>query len=239
MIARIRPGDEVVGRGGRAAADERDERERAGEPLLGRQQLRARGRRSPTGRTRPTAPRPAGRPGWSAACGTGAGTARSGTARVATATGTPMMQRDRRRDQRADDAAAAPWKMLRETSQSLPKTKLSPNVLNVSVDWPIRRMKKYDDQGEDRARRARSDPTSGSDPGDGSAADRSRTERPAVTSGGAGLHLQSRSSTRSPTHCRSSSPAARCPWPPATDGSGAYGSWLEPAPSVCWPGPNA
>src|SRR5205807_7098549 len=23
------------------------------------------------------------------------------------------------------------------------------------------------------------------------------------------------------------------------DGSGAYGSWLDPAPSVCWPGPTA
>src|ERR1700730_19038821 len=33
--------------------------------------------------------------------------------------------------------------MLRETSQSLPNTKLSPNLLNAISDWPIRRTKKY------------------------------------------------------------------------------------------------
>ena len=40
MIARIRPGDEVVVEGRDAAPDPRDERERAREPLLGREQLR-------------------------------------------------------------------------------------------------------------------------------------------------------------------------------------------------------
>ena len=37
----------------------------------------------------------------------------------------------------------APWKMLRLTSQSLPKMKLSPNVLSAFVDSPMRRTKKY------------------------------------------------------------------------------------------------
>ena len=39
MIASIEPGDEVVGDRDRAAADERDERQAVGEPLLGRLQL--------------------------------------------------------------------------------------------------------------------------------------------------------------------------------------------------------
>ncbi len=39
--------------------------------------------------------------------------------------------------------SGAPWKMLRLTSQSLPKMKLRPNVLRAFVDSPMRRMKKY------------------------------------------------------------------------------------------------
>src|SRR6266404_931146 len=44
--------------------------------------------------------------------------------------------------------------MLRETSQSLPKTKLKPNLLSAVCDSPIRRMKKYASSARIRAARA-------------------------------------------------------------------------------------
>ena len=69
--------------------------------------------------------------------------------------------------------------MLRETSQLLPNTKLSPYVLNTWPDWPTRRMKKYTIRMRMSAASALSPhfmTRSGRRPAD----DRSRTERPPV-----------------------------------------------------------
>ena len=75
------PGDEAVGDRDRAAADERDEREGFGEPLLGGVQLRRQDRRSPTARRRPRARPRAAPPGSSAVPAAAATPARSCTAR--------------------------------------------------------------------------------------------------------------------------------------------------------------
>ena len=44
---------------------------------------------------------------------------------------------------RVPTTSGAPWKILRLTSQSLPKMKLRPKVLSAFVDSPMRRTKKY------------------------------------------------------------------------------------------------
>lgn len=67
--------------------------------------------------------------------------------------------------------------MLRETSQSLPKMKLSPNELNAFCDWPISLMKKYASSARINAARIVSPYRSiwsGKRPAD----DRSNAERP-------------------------------------------------------------
>ena len=60
---------------------------------------------------------------------------------MATAIGTPMISAIAEVIS-VPTTSGAPWKMSRETSQSLPKTKLSPNWLNACRDCPIRRTKK-------------------------------------------------------------------------------------------------
>src|SRR5437588_9800199 len=70
--------------------------------------------------------------------------------------------------------------MLRDGSQSFPKMKLSPKVLNVFPDSPIRRMKKYASSARIAAARVVR-PHLRSRSGIRLAAGRSRTERPAET----------------------------------------------------------
>ena len=70
--------------------------------------------------------------------------------------------------------------MLRLTSQSLPKTKLSPNELNAFCDSPIRRMKKYASSARIAAASAVS-PHRRIWSGSRLPGDRSKTERPPVT----------------------------------------------------------
>ena len=126
--------------------------------------------------------------------------------------------------------------MLRETSQSLPKTKLSPNVLNDVLDWPIRRMKKYAISIRISAASALS-PHFSTRSGRRPSGDRSRTERPplAVVALASTTRLL-RDRRAVADHLRQ----LRVVLAVTSDaGSGAYGSWLEPAPSVFCPAPNA
>ena len=70
--------------------------------------------------------------------------------------------------------------MLRETSQSFPKTKLSPNRLSASWDCPIRRTKKYASSARISAARTVS-PQRRTVSGIRPPADRSSDERPPET----------------------------------------------------------
>ena len=60
---------------------------------------------------------------------------------VATATGTPITSATPEVIS-VPTSSGAPWKMVRLTSQSLPKMNDSPKVLNVEPDSPMSRMKK-------------------------------------------------------------------------------------------------
>ena len=172
-------GDEVVVEGRNAAPDPRYERERAREPLLGRQQTRRehehppqavddrRHRGEQVDQDRQRLPQPA----WAHLVDEHGG---------ATAIGTPMMMA-------IVDVTIVPTSSrtavvdAAETSQSLPNTKLSPNWLNTVAGLADQANEEVDDQDEDRPRPGRRAPTSATRSGRRPAGDRSRAERPPVT----------------------------------------------------------
>src|SRR5450755_1689589 len=147
---------------------------------------------------------------------------------VATAIGTPMISAIAEVTI-VPNSKGAPWNVSRETSQSLPNTKLRPNLLSASFDSPIRRMKKYASRTRMAAERTVS-PTCMIWSGNRLPDDRSRAERPPGTGGA--LASTTRPYERGePLHVNR---ASRLLTFAANDvGSGAYGSWSEPAPSVC------
>ena len=120
--------------------------------------------------------------------------------------------------------------MLRETSQSLPNTKLSPNRLRTSCDCPIRRMKKYASSARiaaASARRPQRRTVSGIRP----PADRSRIERRPETAVVALASTDPPYDTGEPLQTSFASCAVS--FDSSDEGSGAYGIWPLPDPSVC------
>ena len=116
--------------------------------------------------------------------------------------------------------------MLRETSQSLPKTKLKPERAERRCGLADQPDEEVDEQQPGSRAASAVSPHRRTWSGSRLSGDRSNVERPprAVVA----LASTDRALTRSAIRCRSSSPAARCPCQPATPAAARTGAGSSP-----------
>ena len=220
------------------AADERQEGERVREPLLGRAAASGSGRRSPRGRRRPTAPRPAGRRSRRAAPRNRGGQNSVVKSAVATRDRHADHERDGRGDQRPDQQRQRAELVALDVPVVGEGEAEEPELLERRVRLDVEADEEEADQRPGRRRRGRRGPTSARGrAGARAAAARACGRPPCVAPIDACFHpvLSGGASVSGLAVALSGRRPWPGPWSGSSAGSGAY--WSSGA--TLWPAPSA